>query len=60
MQLTHLTTVVFVKLFENSIDILVGFYGISTIIGYLMLNPIFTCILNMILKTLFSRADMSK
>ena len=23
---------------------LVGFYGISTIVGYLMSNPVFTCI----------------
>ena len=25
---------------------LVGFYGISTIVGYLMSNPLYTCILN--------------
>ena len=25
---------------------LVGFYGISTIVGYLMPNPLYTCILN--------------
>ena len=25
---------------------LVWFYGISTIVGYLMPNPLFTCILN--------------
>ena len=25
---------------------LVGFYGISTIVGYLMLNPLYTYILN--------------
>ena len=24
----------------------VGFYGISTIVGYLMPNPLYTCILN--------------
>ena len=24
----------------------VGFYGISTIVGYLMQNPLYTCILN--------------
>ena len=25
--------------------VLVGFYGISTIVGYLMPNPLYTCIL---------------
>ena len=25
---------------------LIGFYGISTIVGYLMANPVYTCILN--------------
>ena len=29
---------------------LVWFYGISTIVGYLMSNPVFTYILNMICK----------
>ena len=24
----------------------VGFYGISTIVGYLMPNPLYTCVLN--------------
>ena len=28
------------------IDELVGFYGISTIVGYLKLNPLYTYILN--------------
>ena len=25
-----------------------GFYGISTIVGYLMPNPVYTCILNFV------------
>ena len=30
----------------DTFDGLVGFYGISTIVGYLMPNPVFTYILN--------------
>ena len=31
---------------SNIFDVLVGFYGISTIVGYLMQNPLYAYILN--------------
>ena len=31
---------------SDFLDCLIGFYGISTIVGYLMPNPLYTYILN--------------
>ena len=55
--LTKYAMIRVIKSFEAFVYCLIEFYGISIIVGYLMPNPIFTYILNILVTNTFCRCS---